>query len=236
MIMSDLIPYDPHHRDQQPSVPHDGFPPDIIEPDAGEHTANQAQPVSITINTADGAYRQRLLPPDIEAFERTLIDQIEKAEAYEREMDGKFLGYFGWDAFTVLIPGLNALLNLWAAMVLLGVAGRVRSPLGTRLNIILLTAIDMAIGLFPVVGDAVDIVWRSTAWSADRVASFAKDKLFFLERARQHAAAQGGYTETDIEAIRDHLFRNGANIWMTRLPLLVVGGLFVLWIASGLIG
>jgi len=232
--MNDLVKINPDQSDH----PIDGFPPEIIAVDDFSVNPSDTGPVSITINTdsRENTYQQRFLPPDVEAFERTLVDQIEKVEAYKREMDGKLFGYLGWDAFTVLIPGLNALINLWAGLMLLGAAGRVRAPFGTRLNIILLTGIDMIIGMFPIAGDAVDILFRSTAWNADRVASFASDKLVYLDKARQHAAQQGGYTDRDIEAIRDHLFRNGSNIWMTRLPLLIAGGLFVLWTASGIVG
>jgi hypothetical protein len=68
---------------------------------------------------------------------------------------------FGLDAIIGLIPGVGDLSTpVFAAMILLQ-AVRMRLPLVVQARMVLNAAIDMVLGLVPVLGDLVDIGWKA---------------------------------------------------------------------------
>jgi hypothetical protein len=68
---------------------------------------------------------------------------------------------FGLDAIIGLIPGIGDLSTpVFAAMILLQ-AVRMRLPLVVQARMVLNAAIDMVLGLVPVLGDLVDIGWKA---------------------------------------------------------------------------
>jgi hypothetical protein len=68
---------------------------------------------------------------------------------------------FGLDAIIGLIPGVGDLSTpVFAAMLLLQ-AVRMRLPLVVQARMVLNAAIDMVLGLVPVLGDLVDIGWKA---------------------------------------------------------------------------
>jgi hypothetical protein len=68
---------------------------------------------------------------------------------------------FGLDAIVGLIPGLGDLASpVYTALIL--VEGlRTRVPAVVQARMVLNTAIDMALGLVPLLGDFVDIAWKA---------------------------------------------------------------------------
>jgi hypothetical protein len=68
---------------------------------------------------------------------------------------------FGLDAIVGLIPGIGDISTpVFAAMLLLQ-AVRMRLPFVVQARMVLNAAIDMLVGLVPVLGDLVDIGWKA---------------------------------------------------------------------------
>lgn len=68
---------------------------------------------------------------------------------------------FGLDAIVGLIPGLGDISTPAFAALLLLQAVRMRLPLVVQARMVLNAALDMAIGLVPILGDLVDIGWKA---------------------------------------------------------------------------
>lgn len=68
---------------------------------------------------------------------------------------------FGFDALIGLVPGLGDVSSpVFAAAVLLEAVRR-RVPLVVQARMVLNAAIDMLLGLVPLLGDAVDVAWKA---------------------------------------------------------------------------
>jgi hypothetical protein len=68
---------------------------------------------------------------------------------------------FGWDAILGLIPGGGDLLTGVMGAALIFHAHRTRVPKVVQLRMLMNVGLDIAIGLLPLVGDAVDVFWKS---------------------------------------------------------------------------
>lgn len=68
---------------------------------------------------------------------------------------------FGLDAIVGLVPGLGDLSTPIFAVVLLVTGFRLRLPAIVQARMVLNAAIDMAIGLVPLLGDVVDVAWKA---------------------------------------------------------------------------
>lgn len=68
---------------------------------------------------------------------------------------------FGFDALIGLVPGLGDLSAPAFAIVILITAFRFRVPAVVQARMVLNAAIDMIIGLVPLVGDVADIAWKA---------------------------------------------------------------------------
>ena len=68
---------------------------------------------------------------------------------------------FGLDAIVGLIPGIGDISTPVFAALLLLQAVRMRLPLVVQARMVLNAAIDMLIGLVPILGDLVDIGWKA---------------------------------------------------------------------------
>ena len=68
---------------------------------------------------------------------------------------------FGLDAIVGLIPGIGDLSTPAFAVLILLQAVRLRLPIVVQARMVLNAAIDMVLGLVPVLGDLVDIGWKA---------------------------------------------------------------------------
>ena len=67
----------------------------------------------------------------------------------------------GWDAVLGLVPGVGDVLTLAPSAFILRESHRMGAPKPLLLRMGLNTAVDLAIGSIPLVGDLFDIGWRS---------------------------------------------------------------------------
>jgi hypothetical protein len=68
---------------------------------------------------------------------------------------------FGLDAIVGLIPGIGDISTPVFAALLLLQAVRMRLPLVVQARMVLNAAIDMLVGLVPILGDLVDVGWKA---------------------------------------------------------------------------
>jgi hypothetical protein len=68
---------------------------------------------------------------------------------------------FGLDAIIGLIPGIGDISTPTFAALILMQAVRMRLPIVVQARMVLNAAIDMLIGLVPILGDLVDIGWKA---------------------------------------------------------------------------
>ena len=68
---------------------------------------------------------------------------------------------FGLDAIVGLIPGIGDISTPVFAALLLLQAVRMRLPVVVQARMVLNAAIDMLVGLLPIVGDLVDVGWKA---------------------------------------------------------------------------
>jgi hypothetical protein len=68
---------------------------------------------------------------------------------------------FGWDPILGLVPGLGDLVGpLFAAVILLH-AWKLRVPKVVMARMLVNAGVDAVLGFVPLVGDAVDVVWKA---------------------------------------------------------------------------
>ncbi len=68
---------------------------------------------------------------------------------------------FGWDPILGLIPGIGDLVGPIFALVLLVHAWRLRVPKVVMARIAINGALDALLGIFPLLGDTVDLFWKA---------------------------------------------------------------------------
>jgi hypothetical protein len=70
---------------------------------------------------------------------------------------------FGWDPIVGLVPWLGDVLTALYSLTLLVNAHQLRVPRLIQIRMLVNTAIDVLVGLIPVVGDVSDVFWKSNA-------------------------------------------------------------------------
>jgi len=70
---------------------------------------------------------------------------------------------FGWDPIIGLIPWVGDLLTAFMGCAIVVQAHKMRVPGVVQLRMLLNIGIDLLAGVVPVVGDAVDVFWKSNA-------------------------------------------------------------------------
>lgn len=93
-------------------------------------------------------------------------DRLQRLERLARRMDRAFrvpgTGIrLGWDSILGLVPGIGDTLALLPAAWILAEAHRMGAPLGLKLRMAFNTGLDWAVGLVPVLGDIIDIGYKS---------------------------------------------------------------------------
>ena len=68
---------------------------------------------------------------------------------------------FGWDALVGLIPWIGDLTTALMACGIIVQAHQMRVPRVVQLRMILNVAVDLLVGLMPLVGDVADVFWKS---------------------------------------------------------------------------
>lgn len=68
---------------------------------------------------------------------------------------------FGWDPIIGLVPWIGDLVTAIFSCAIIVQAHQMRLPRVVQLRMLLNVAIDVAVGIVPVVGDAFDFVWKS---------------------------------------------------------------------------
>jgi hypothetical protein len=111
---------------------------------------------------------------------------------------------FGWDPLIGLIPWVgDAVTAILGAGIILQ-AHSMRVPKVVQLRMLFNVAIDLLVGVVPVVGDAIDFVWKSNS------KNFALlERHLSHVRWRERAAAGAAASETSATT-GDYLFVGGA--------------------------
>jgi hypothetical protein len=68
---------------------------------------------------------------------------------------------FGWDSIVGLIPGIGDLVSFLFVIWIFAAAIQARAPLSVLLRMGIVAAVDLLIGIVPLLGDLFDLVWKS---------------------------------------------------------------------------
>lgn len=75
--------------------------------------------------------------------------------------------HIGWDGLLGLAPIAGDLLSAAVSLYIVLEARRLGARPGTILHMLLNVAVDLLVGLFPVIGDIVDILWQANRMNID---------------------------------------------------------------------
>lgn len=143
------------------------------------------------------------LPSDIELYERKLFDSRTEIEKL-RKLSDSVLGPIGLDAVIGVVPIAGDLYTVLAGSWLFILARRVNAPIGDLFLLVVLSGIDLTIGLFPVGGDILDAFFRIHAWFGGRLITHVDMHLSLIEGARLQV---GQNQDFDLIALRSSLFK-----------------------------
>lgn len=119
---------------------------------------------------------------------RRQVEVEQGLETLSRYLDGLFrvpgTGWrFGLDALVGLIPNYGDIATTLVSFYILIAGVRYGVPKITLLRMALNIAVDYAVGVIPVIGDAFDFVWKANKWN--------------IELIRERATGQGKGTAGD---------------------------------------
>jgi hypothetical protein len=126
----------------------------------------------------------------------------------------------GWDAIIGLFPGAGDLVGGVMSISVLLAALRHRVPLAVLWRMVVNTLVDMGVGTVPVVGDVLDVFWKSNVRNVDLLLAHRDVSLAPREVPAMVKAAVAGVVGT-------------VAVGMAALAWLVVWGLSALWGAVG---
>lgn len=94
------------------------------------------------------------------------VTPLERLRAWQRLLDEAFpipgtRWRFGWDAIAGLVPGAGDLVSGLFGLLIIYHAFRMRVPAVIVARMTINLALDLAIGLVPLVGDVADIFWKA---------------------------------------------------------------------------
>lgn len=118
------------------------------------------------------ALQKEQLPERKAPSQRRAVEIEASLDQLSRWMDGMFripgVGWrFGLDALIGLIPGVGDTATSLVSFYVLVAGVRYRVPKVTLLRMGLNIAIDYALGSVPIVGDAIDMFWKSNQMNMD---------------------------------------------------------------------
>ena len=70
---------------------------------------------------------------------------------------------FGWDPIIGLVPWAGDVLTALLSLAIIVQAHRMRLPRIVQIRMLLNVAIDVCVGIVPVVGDVADVFWKSNS-------------------------------------------------------------------------
>ncbi|MGJ8562003.1 MAG: DUF4112 domain-containing protein [Alphaproteobacteria bacterium] len=176
--------------------------------------------------------KQFELPDDINLQVQKLKKTHEEATNFKKLSDGMFCG-IGLDAGIGLIPVIGGIYTVLGGMWLTTLAIRARCSFGTIASCVVLTLLDLIIGVFVGAGDVLDAFFRSHAWAATRIMSEIESKLEHINHTKGVYVRAWGATPNDprLTEMRNVLFRDGqteSQYWMKwAIPVGIVLFLFV---------
>ena len=123
------------------------------------------------------------LPKDIELFEVELKETRNAIAKLTKVSDGLFYGV-GMDAILGIVPGLGGIYTFLVSCWMFALAIRIKTPVGDMLSFFVLTIIDIGFGVFPTVGDILDVFLRVHAWFGNQLLETIDRKLSKISRSR----------------------------------------------------
>lgn len=105
------------------------------------------------------------------------FQRLERAERLARLMDRAFRVpgtqiRFGWDAIFGVIPGIGDSVALLPSLYIIGLARGAGAPLSVLLEMAWNMVLDWFIGLFPLVGDVLDVGFKANMRNARLLRSY----------------------------------------------------------------
>jgi hypothetical protein len=169
------------------------------------------------------------LPVKIEAHETKLLKARSEIANFIRFSEGLVFDKIGLDAIVGIIPMVDVIYTVVAGLWLLMQSNQVKSAWQDKFFIIILTIVDIAIGIFVGVGDVVDALFRVHAWNGNRLLSHIDYHLSLIAKTREQIE-QG--IDIDLVALEDLLFRGGKTQQELRNMYLAIGLLLILVFAG----
>ena len=183
----------------------------ITEADVEYQVPAEYLPPETSVNRTTTRIVARVeLPPDILAFEATATDALQEVAEFKRQADGLIFGWLGLDAATTVLPGLGFVYSGYGIIFLQMKAAKARCSAGTRWFGWLIGALDLALGAWPVIGDAVDaLILRAHAQIANRIIDETQHKLTAIDLVREASRRRGRLDQQELIELRGLLFRGG---------------------------
>lgn len=148
------------------------------------------------------------LPFKVEAYEAELLKVREEIKNFVKLSEGLVFGKIGLDAAIGIIPIAGGIYTGVMGFWLLMQANKVRIDLQNKFFILILTIIDIVMGLaiFPGVGDILDAFFRVHAWNGKRLIAHIDYQLSLITKIREKLNRG---INADVKGLEDVLFRKG---------------------------
>lgn len=150
-----------------------------------------------------GAKRKRKLPDIIAKKDLKILNSV-KRKAYRLDLQLSLCGVrLGWAGIIGLFPWIGDLLCLMLALQVVSKAGKIEGGLPTQLRLQMMANVtfDFVIGLIPIVGDFINIMYKCNLRNFVLLEKHLVDKY----SAQEHSAS---VTETAPVARNGHLPSN----------------------------
>jgi len=149
--------------------------------------------------------REYSLPFKIEAYEISLQQSRKEIMNFVKLSDGLVLG-IGADGLIGLIPFVGGFYTAAGGLWLLSQAGRIKASFAEKVLISVLTLADVGIGIVVGPGDIIDFLFRTHAWTGNRLMSHIDTQLALIFRSREKLT-QG--LDPEFDELENLLFRKG---------------------------
>lgn len=130
-----------------------------------------------------GAKRKRRLPEFIPKHDLLILESIKK-NAYRLDLQLSFCGFrLGWAGIIGLIPWIGDIIAAWFAYRLVSKASDIEGglPPSVRLKMMANVAFDFGIGLIPIVGDFINIMYKCNS------RNFINLEKYLVKKYSKHA-------------------------------------------------
>ena len=167
-------------------------------------------------------YDKSSLPLKIEAYEAQLLKSKEEIKNLVKWSEGLLFSKIGLDAGLGIIPFVGGIYTLIMGIWLILQAGKVNAGLQEKFFILLLTIVDIILGLPFIVGAELllDMLFRVHAWNGTRLISHINSQLLLIEQTRQKL---NQVIPVDLKALEDILFRKGKTEEEQKMTYIILG-------------